>query len=387
MAVSNNLVFNFFYVGDGDSTLIEFPGGRIFGVIDSNKTSWRSYSPPVKYLERRLKEHLDEKKDGDIEKLELAFVCVSHPHRDHVCGLLELLSLQGIVIREFWHSLPDLEDLLLKHASPERDENYSVWTEVSQFYYEDQIKEFIEFGQHITKIVGDERTRPLREMQALPDIEGVEIYVLNPTKESLSRYQKELDEKYGRLEHLDREIIDEISVALLFVYGENALLYASDMQQEQWKEVINNLKRRNRFKDFMPAYVMKASHHGGPLSFYDDLWCDVLGTNGGRIVVSGGSLVHPSDTLIMSAHLANKKLYCTGMARKCGRDKLKFDHVTFQNHWWWQQYGVRVSDHNKPCRGDIQITLPESGPIRVATTCRPLRRQCKPSQTGVWVVA
>jgi len=384
MKNKNDLVFYFFNVGDGDCTLIQFPGGRKYGVIDSNTPSWRRSSIAASVLEK-IKERLH--KDGKYsnQELELTFICVSHPHRDHISGLLEVLQVKGFDLREFWHPLPDMEELLLRHASAERDENYSKWTEISQFYYEEQIKEFVDSAQLAMSRVGHRATRQLREMQCLPDIEGVEIYVLNPTDKALASYKRALDDRYGRLEHIERKLLDSISVALLFVYGENALLYASDMQQDQWRDVINNLGIRKCLEHFLPVDVMKASHHGGPLSFYEGLWPDVLGMEGKRIIVSGGSLVHPSDALITSARRANKRLYCTGIGKKCGRRRRrKFPRLTFQTKRWFEKNGIRFSDDGVPCRGDIRIALPKTGKLKIATTCEPNDEKCRPEQTGVW---
>jgi len=293
--------------------------------------------------------------------------------------------VKGVDLKEFWHPLPDVEELLLRHALPDEDKNYSKWTEISQFYYEEQISEFVEAGQLAIKRVGRGGSRQLREMQSLPDIEGVEIYVLNPTTKALASYQEALDNSYGRLEHLKREMLDRISVALLFVHGENALLYASDMQQEQWREVVNNFKGRKRWEHLLPVGAMKASHHGGPLSFYEGLWDDILGTKGGRIVVSGGSLVHPSDTLIKSARRANKKLYCTGTGKKCGRQRRKRSlRITFQTRRWFEKNGMKIAEDCDPCRGDIRIVLPKTGKPRISTTRTPDEEKCKPEQTGVW---
>jgi len=387
MTKNEDLVFYFFYVGDGDCTLIQFPGGLKYGVIDSNKPPWRRPSAAARTLKKIKRRLCNDDKDNDHD-LELAFLCVSHPHRDHISGLLEVLRLKGINLREFWHPLPDVEELLMRHASPEEDENYSKWTEISHFYYEEQIREFVEAGQLAMTRVGREGTRQLREMQCLPDIEGVEIYVLNPTKKALARYQEDLDNSYGRLEHLERKLLDRISVALLFVYGENALLYTSDMQQVQWREVVGNFEGRKRWKHLLPVDVMKASHHGGPLSFYEGLWADVLGTKGRQIVVSGGSSVHPSNSLIESVRRANKRLYCTGTGRKCGRRRrIRYPRLTFQTRRWFEEHGIKLSENCDPCRGDIRIVLPKTGKPRIATTHKPDEEKCRPEQTGVWVTA
>lgn len=388
MTKDRALVFNIFYVGDGDCTLIEFPSRNVFGMIDSNRPSWHDRSIGVTALERRMDEQHAECRGVSRREAELAFICVSHPHRDHTLGLLDLVNLSGVRIREFWHPLPDIEELLARHASLDTHDHHSAWNAVSQFYYEDQIKEFVEFSGWAMKQVGVTGTRQLREMQQLPDIEGVEIYVLNPTHKALAQYQRTLDERYGRFEHIDRGTLDRISVTLLFVHGENALLYASDMQREGWKEVQNTLSRRKRWKDLRSlCCIMKASHHGGPLSFYDDQWDYFLGNGSGRVVVSGGSLVHPNKTMIRSVRKAGKRLYCTGTAADCGRESCSSAELSYHTRKWFTANSKHVSEAYQPCRGDIQVVLPYEGKPRVATTHVPSLTRCRPDETGVWAVA
>lgn len=81
---------HFLNVGDGDNIIIEFPevnGKRKYGIVDcynSTKT--------LDYLEKL----------GNVN--ELQFICATHPHYDHICGIPKLLKTYKGRIEEFWDS-------------------------------------------------------------------------------------------------------------------------------------------------------------------------------------------------------------------------------------------------------------------------------------------
>jgi hypothetical protein len=75
-------------VGDGDAIVIQFPevnGRRAFGVVDSNNGG-----KSIQLL-------------NDLGANTLAFVCATHPHKDHVSGLRPALAQFSGQIRDFWH--------------------------------------------------------------------------------------------------------------------------------------------------------------------------------------------------------------------------------------------------------------------------------------------
>ena len=317
------LVFTVYYVGHGDSTLIQFPGGKRFGMIDCCRPSWLSTPPIAKPLKS------ESRKRG---KCDLAFVCVSHPHADHVRGLSNLNKIRNLHIQEYWHSLPDIEDFLIQYTEPPVNKRNPVWTAAARAYYEYQTQEFTSFSRAFMDSVGKDKVRQLQGLSILPSIDGVQIYCVSPVQEFSGPYKKAVMDSGGQFDKLDRDMLDSISVALLFVYGDNALLYASDMQSQQWLHIMPLLRSSEDISRHFPVSAMKASHHGGTRSFYDSLWNDVLGADKGSVIVSGGSRTHPSATFIESVSKARKSLFCTG---KGGggriREKARFKRSFIQN--------------------------------------------------------
>ncbi|MBA3045047.1 MAG: MBL fold metallo-hydrolase [Euryarchaeota archaeon] len=76
-------------VGDGDNIIIQFPevdGQRKFAVVDC-------------YNSKKTLDYLNK-----LGVKELEFVCVTHPHFDHIRGVPNLLEAYKGKIREFWDS-------------------------------------------------------------------------------------------------------------------------------------------------------------------------------------------------------------------------------------------------------------------------------------------
>lgn len=362
------LVFEFFYVGKGDCTLIEFPGGKVFGVIDSHKPAWRKRCPAAEGLMgRATKLRAENKKSKDCE-LEVAFVCVSHPHYDHVHGLSEVFDVDGAIVREFWHTLPELAQILVVHESGDKDDNIGVLDEISKFFQEDQLGEFVTFAKRAKAVVGDKNIKALNGDEMLHDIEGVQIYVINPTVDALYPFKKIFNRYLSRVRSEIKKFFDNISVAILFVYGDNALLYASDMQGVRWIDVIANINGKATLKAQMPVSVMKASHHGGPRSFYEELWEDALGKGHGAVIVSGGEPGHPSDPFIRSVLKKGKKLYCTGFGTMCCPGGESSEYWRYNVERLVALYGGCIlTSKSRPCRGNIKVVFPKEGEPEINT--------------------
>lgn len=354
-----HLVFEFYHVGQGDNTLVQFPSGQKFAIIDSKVPPWLGGCPAAHTLKAITTRN---------RTCELAFVCVSHPHFDHVQGMAEILEIEHLCIREFWHPLLDIEELLLFEPRSQEQGEIRPWDALDaarRFYYEDMIGDFVVFAQKMEQKVGKQNVRQVRAVMALPDIDGVQIYAINPTHSSLQRYKAEVDNSYGQCVSLPRDVLDNISIAFVFVFGDNAILYASDMQREQWRDVLRTIQSHEILGDSLPVRALKASHHGGPRSYFDSLWSDILGPHGGLIVVSGGTATHPCPTFISSVRKSGRRPRCTGMAQVCrshGFNKAGFgaDSPLPSKHWL-NQYAGEPYEHGIPCYGDIQLVVPKTG--------------------------
>ncbi len=359
------LVVTIFHVGHGDCVLIQFPGGRRVGLVDVCRPAWSSVAPVINALKTRVKEH------GPFE---IAFVCVSHPHGDHVRGIADLLTIEGVTIKEYWHTLSDLEEFLVMRPCGELEEADAAWRAATEACYEYHSKEFVEFSREICALVGTENVRQLHGAGFFEQIDGVSVFGLNPCKESLGPYKRAIRRANGCFDRLDRSLLDGISAAMLFRYGENELLYASDMQDDQWQAVIPRAKAMLGRAQDLGVSVVKASHHGGSRSFYDGLWGDLFGSGEGTVVVSAGSGKHPSGEFVDSVLNSNgrARLLCTGKGMSCGHSTDPSGDMKSQAADWLHRVAGTWADYEKvePCYGDLHITLPRKGPPHI----QPLHR-------------
>ena len=93
-----------FNVGQGEHIMFQFDK-MTYGIIDFfyDPTLGQSEPPVLTYF-KRLNNELDEK---DFMKIQIAFICISHPHHDHLKGIYRTLKWiwsKKIPIHNFWVS-------------------------------------------------------------------------------------------------------------------------------------------------------------------------------------------------------------------------------------------------------------------------------------------
>jgi beta-lactamase superfamily II metal-dependent hydrolase len=91
-----DLLFHILNVGFGDNIIVEFPkdeelGMRFYGVVDCYK--------PDKTME-----YIEKLKEVRPARDQLEFICATHPHKDHIDGIDELLLSNKLRPKEFWDS-------------------------------------------------------------------------------------------------------------------------------------------------------------------------------------------------------------------------------------------------------------------------------------------
>ncbi len=90
-----DLVFHLLNVGFGDNIIVEFPadkdGNRSYGLVDCY-----NFGKTQRYLEK-----LKALRPGNVK---LKFICATHPHLDHINGVLPFLLDKNYQPEEFWDS-------------------------------------------------------------------------------------------------------------------------------------------------------------------------------------------------------------------------------------------------------------------------------------------
>lgn len=235
--VSDRVRVSFIDVGQGDATLIEFPGGETM-LIDAGMGSDEYDAGEqivVPFLKRRGITRLD-------------WFVASHPHADHIGGAPSVF--RAFEVRELIESGQQTPDpsAVRYRAAVEREQC---------------------------------RVRAVRAYDSAMSIAGAMVYVLYP-----SAYRMSID-SLDRLSNLNNT-----SVVLKLVYGRVAFLFMGDVEREGEEELCT------LFGEFLQSDVLKTGHHGSTTSSTSAL-LDLVKPKVAVISVGrNNSFNHPSEEII-----------------------------------------------------------------------------------------
>jgi beta-lactamase superfamily II metal-dependent hydrolase len=203
-------------VGDGDSIVVELP----------EEASSRSHLVIDCYIGNKTIEYL---KKLDAKRLKL--VVATHPHLDHIAGLLSVLKAFPNNVEQFW-------DSGFRHTS-------NTWYELMDYLKNKPEILFL---------------RPTSGLSTL--MSGVEITVLAPSIYLRNRYGT-----YG-------VNINNASIVLKLTYAEHSAILCADAQWDSWAKMTEEFPHFEKTsdplqhikveKDFLPlkCHAMKVAHHG-----------------------------------------------------------------------------------------------------------------------------
>lgn len=197
---SDKLVLYFFSVGNGHSTLVLFPNGQT-ALIDIN-TSGRSN--PVALLT-----------GSGITSID--YLIITHPHRDHITGLTELLRKITI------------QNVVFSPAVFRPDPVYEDW----QTYENIRTNVFILWRTIFGHTVGGFLNKGVQ-------VGGVRVSYLLP---------------YWWLPPLRRNLgVNDMSLMVRLSYGTNRIIICGDTEEAGWKGILD--------WDIKDTTLLLASHHG-----------------------------------------------------------------------------------------------------------------------------
>lgn len=241
----------FFNVGHGDSIIIKFPNGA-WGVIDCH----RNYEKRNPNVLKFLKEHLINN---------LSFICVTHPHSDHIRGL-------DILEREYKQKIDKFLIYGLSTGSPcEKHKDTPLMKTLLSFTNsgKDAKKLFI-VNRGYREYFGD-----------------AELIVLNPSEE----IRNKITLKQYAVEHLD---FNEESVVILVKYAGKQILLTGDIPTAPWDIILND------YPD-IKADIIKISHHGSKINNDSILLEKIIKPNAYAIISTDGGKKYatlPSEEVI-----------------------------------------------------------------------------------------
>jgi beta-lactamase superfamily II metal-dependent hydrolase len=251
-----DLLFHILNVGDGDNIVVEFPKDeatdeRFYGIIDC-------------YDGEKTIGYLDMCKDVRPARDQLEFICATHPHKDHVDGIDELLNDDALRPKEFW-------DCGFRHN--------------------------IERYQNILKTLKCKNVSMTRVSSGMEKYYGkVQVTILAPSVALRNRYNT-----YGvdvnnasivlRFEHHRQNVLGMRSME--YVGGESlelvrdanpaTAIFTGDAEFESWSRIVEefpHVKKTSAHKplvvkmiNYLNCHLVKVAHHGSmhsaPLDIYE----------------------------------------------------------------------------------------------------------------------
>lgn len=268
-------------VAHGDSIILELPDNN-WGVVDCFKTSAEIEPPALSFLKAR-----------NVKKLK--FVCLTHPHKDHFHGMLEILKYftsDGRQIEEFWDFGPtrQLMRVFLKRCGSEKE-----------------FKELDDLYNFLEKEVQKNKMEPVEAKARVKCLElgEVKISSLAPLGRDTWRYVK----SWAKDTTIDENLL---SVVLLITCGQTNAIFGSDTKSWEgvlnlWRKECGTTKRKKRAFHFV-----KVSHHGSRHGNHKGLW-DSFTIKGQSVAVisTGCRYETPHPETVKSIISQNVKLYST----------------------------------------------------------------------------
>lgn len=231
-------------VGQGDSIIIEWKDGDAFkiGIIDCKKKT--TTNPVVNHL-----------RDGKYTEIE--FIILSHPHKDHYSGFVELLDFieeRKIIVNRFGNTLKEIGS------------GYWEWFEVLS---EDtrQLAEIVRKAENLSEAGLIKKFFYVFEDWNIKLSDTIEIRSLSPSHEEIRIYQRAV--KYDAIENKKSASKSANYLSSLFYIrkDDTYILLTSDAEKETF-ERIDKEKRFNGIK----FSLCQAPHHGSYNNYVDQFW-------------------------------------------------------------------------------------------------------------------
>ncbi len=355
-------------VGHGDSIVLEYASdaGTFFGVIDSNRDSFRDEPKALELLRKR----------GAIQ---LSFVLLTHPHADHfsgLCRIMEEFPVQTLLTYPLHRDKKRLQSVGNKYLDAALTSGSAT--------IKRHAEEFVKFVVDASKKAEDgsiewidiegptNRVRP-------HGFAGVNISAMLPFKKVKGEYYNALDS--NRADALESPLQNSLSVALDIEYGDYRISLCGDATQSAWYDHRRELQKANERVSFT---VSKLPHHGSAADCSSQVLDYLFDAPSAQkeligLISAEGSKYHPSPEVLKGLKKRGIKPYCTNLSVVCGNNvrELIADAITPPELIKLLNRAEVVALTGKrrqtPCQGDICVEIPKFG---AATVVREFNNAC-----------
>ena len=242
VSAAQNFKIHFIDVGCADGALLQYGEGSNakYAMIDTgagkyngtkDKTYAKKKDPAYEYLKKIGVKHLE-------------FVILTHPHRDHIGGLVKILKDKTITINTIYGNSLEMTYLRSNDNVKKQTSETAKWTKFDSDTYQN-VKDEIEKRN-------SEEDESFHVKYVIPKA-GSKIYL---GQAQITFYGPlENNYKYGRQVNLNVRQENKYSIVTRIVYGKNSFLMTGDAQRETIEKIIK--KGYN-----LQAQVLKEPHHG-----------------------------------------------------------------------------------------------------------------------------
>lgn len=232
-----NFKVHFIDVGAGDGALLQYGEGSSaeYALIDAGPETYKMTNGQEVDVSERVLKYL---KDRNIHHLK--FVLLTHPHKDHIGGMVKILQDESIKIDKIYGNDKKLVYLYSDGDKEDQSADTAYEKEFSSDTYE----------------------RVMAALEARENAGETEYIVPKAGEQeklgsaTITFYgTQNINYQYGRLVNLNTRQENKYSIVCKVVYGSNSFLMTGDAQQETIQNIMNagyNLR----------AQVLKVPHHG-----------------------------------------------------------------------------------------------------------------------------
>jgi len=299
---------NFLNVGQGDSIILEWQESKIskIGIIDCCKNKGRN--PVIEFLATK-------------ENFQISFVVLSHPHKDHFSGLIELFNYvkeNNISIDFFFHTI----------SVHPRYLNWSALDEEEASILEEIILTAIDFADNLNII---KSIQVGVENWSCEFDNKYKVILLSPSDKETRTYTSKIDYFKEDNKIACSSAANLLSTIFLIENSDNnkKLLLTSDAEILSFERLLES-KKISILEHF------QVPHHGSSKNHLPEFWNSIIYNEKTIAAISAGenkSYNHPDIEVVKFFDLLGINIHCTNYINgyKNYFDNLNFKTVSLIN--------------------------------------------------------